>query len=296
MNRAILVTLSLMALLGPGAGHAAPIPATGGDRKDADRRDLPVEGVITNADWLSKPTGQDFARFYPPLAQFLTFEGNAIIHCAVTTQGELANCSVTSEAPKGMRFGEAAIKLAALFRMKPMTVDGAPVGGGAINIPILFRLPKSSVPNSATALPGPEPSTKAMDLARRIATMATGQMRTTLAGTADRWKTFMTDISPEETAAIEAYKQSLAQTVPQFAERYAAIYAHTYSEQELTDIAAFYESASGKAWFTRQPGSAAAMQAVGSQLQVAVSSGARAQFCETRGCPENKPAAPASAR
>jgi protein TonB len=29
-----------------------------------------------------------------------------------------------------------------LFKMRPMTKDGQPVGGGKITIPIVFRLPK----------------------------------------------------------------------------------------------------------------------------------------------------------
>ena len=41
-----------------------------------------------------------------------------------------------------MGFGDAAMKLSKLFKMRPQTKDGQPVDGGTVRIPIAFRLPK----------------------------------------------------------------------------------------------------------------------------------------------------------
>jgi len=103
-------------------------------------------GGITNADWLRKPTGEDMARFYPPAAAAANIEGRAVLHCSVTAAGTLADCSTSDETPPGQGFGQAAMNLGTLFRMRPMTKDGAPVSGGRINIPIRFQLPKIQTP------------------------------------------------------------------------------------------------------------------------------------------------------
>jgi len=49
---------------------------------------------------------------------------------------------VVSEDPGDQDFGSAALRMSKLFKMKPMTRDGAPVAGGQVRIPIRFQLPK----------------------------------------------------------------------------------------------------------------------------------------------------------
>jgi TonB family protein len=107
--------------------------------------------VITQPDWLQRPAGSDMANLYPKAAAAQNVEGRATIACKVTAQGTLADCAVTEESPAGQGFGEAALKLATLFKMRPMTRDGVPVDGGKINIPIHFQLPKNNLPNLTLA-------------------------------------------------------------------------------------------------------------------------------------------------
>jgi protein TonB len=67
--------------------------------------------------------------------------GSAKIYCVVTASGTLSECTVASESPADFGFGDAALKMSKLFKMKPQTQDGQPVGGAHINIPIRFQVP-----------------------------------------------------------------------------------------------------------------------------------------------------------
>ena len=58
----------------------------------------------------------------------------------VTAKGTLVNCDVVSESPENYGFGDAAIRLSKIFRMRPKTSDGAAVEGGTVRIPLAFRL------------------------------------------------------------------------------------------------------------------------------------------------------------
>jgi protein TonB len=102
----------------------------------------PRPSVITSPDWLRRPSGEDIARYYPERAQRMNVEGRATISCSVTAKGTLEGCSVQSEDPADQDFGSAALRMSRLFKMRPMTKDGAPVEGGTVRIPIRFVLPK----------------------------------------------------------------------------------------------------------------------------------------------------------
>lgn len=95
--------------------------------------------VIQNPDWLQKPTGDDMERFYPRKAKDEFVSGRATITCEVPAGGFLTQCRVVRESPGGYGFGEAALSLGPLFRMSPKLVDGKPVEGGMVTIPIVFE-------------------------------------------------------------------------------------------------------------------------------------------------------------
>ncbi|NEX94535.1 TonB family protein [Caulobacter sp. 17J65-9] len=94
--------------------------------------------VIANPKWISKPTSDQMARWYPLGALEKEVSGRVVMKCRVTATGSVGNCAVTSEDPAGYGFGDAAIKLSKYFKMSPRTVDGAPVEGAEVSIPLRF--------------------------------------------------------------------------------------------------------------------------------------------------------------
>jgi hypothetical protein len=246
-----LVLPALAVLCGLAAGGAWAGPMSG-----AGQAGLPLEGVITEPDWAARPSADDVSRFYPPLATMIRLPGRAEVSCAVTTVGALTGCVVIAEVPAGMGFGEAAIGLSALFRMRPRMLDGQPVPGGTVRIPIRFAMAADADAPGEQVAPAPAPasaapSASALALGRRLVAAfdtdasereaienGMNQLRGQLQGGAP---------TREQQLVLDAFQQVFTASVATRAETAARGYAEALGEPELAQAVAFMESPAGKA-------------------------------------------------
>lgn len=98
---------------------------------------------VRPARWAAMPTPESVEKFYPNRAIAARQTGSAILDCRVGLDGVPTGCVVEREQPEGYGFGEAALKLSSSLRFTPQTVDGVPVDGGPVRIPINFAIPKT---------------------------------------------------------------------------------------------------------------------------------------------------------
>lgn len=105
----------------------------------AQAQDTTKPHLITNPDWLKKPTAESMLSVWPTEARKRGIGGKAVIRCKVSLQGVLVNCVVVSETPEGSGFGQAAIAMTPQLLLTPQKVDGVPVEGGEVQIPLNFE-------------------------------------------------------------------------------------------------------------------------------------------------------------
>jgi periplasmic protein TonB len=100
--------------------------------------DQPPVPAIISPNWIERPNGADFERYYPFWAYLFQVEGEARLDCVVSVEGRL-DCSVMHEAPAGWGFGDAAVRISRHFRMRPLLRDGRPTAAGRYRLRIPFR-------------------------------------------------------------------------------------------------------------------------------------------------------------
>jgi TonB family protein len=303
-SSAVIGTIVLALSVGCGAGAAwsqpktqAPPAAPVATDEDGETG-LPLEGVITNPDWVQLPGGDEMSRFYPPIASALSISGFVTMVCSVNSLGMVENCKVANETPAGIGFGAAALQMASYFRMKPRTVNGASVSGAKVNIPFRFNMDNQASEAEPAASAAAPPTPRALDLARRLSLDLASpdqiraeeeQVGSYMRRLADNGPS-VGGVDPDKVEiAIQAIDEASEAALPVWREKMAQAYARTFSETELAGMVAFFDGPAGVAWRNRQGDIAKILQDSRGPYQSMLQKDAGARFCQKVACSTPKP-------
>lgn len=95
-----------------------------------------VGDYVTRPDWKRRPDADDLKKLYPREANGAT--GQTAASCLIDAKGAVSDCTVIHEAPLGLGFGDATLKLARKFRLRTLDGDGQPVAGRRVNLPVTW--------------------------------------------------------------------------------------------------------------------------------------------------------------
>jgi TonB family protein len=242
--------------------------------------------IISNPDWLEKPSGEDLARYYPVLATELSLEGKTTISCQVDFQGKLVDCKALAAAPAGLGFGEAGVELAKYFRMKPKTLNGRPVDGGTVRIPLSFRLPRPPARIPASAPPAPAADKLALAGQVSIAGhFGDGRAAFEAARLRRLEQASRTTVAPADLeAGLAAIRYADDQITPRLKETTERNLASMLSLQELRDWVAYLSSPTAAAIEAHGREMGWAWNAIGGDNAKRVAAKAKSTFCQARDC------------
>ncbi|HEY3800371.1 MAG TPA: TonB family protein [Caulobacteraceae bacterium] len=95
---------------------------------------------------ITRPSDRQIQAAYPARAFDQEIEGEALIDCGVTLEGQLERCQLYAEGPAGYGFGQAALDLADQYRAKPGVIDGEAVSGALIRVDVQFAQQSADAP------------------------------------------------------------------------------------------------------------------------------------------------------
>ncbi len=114
----------------PIASDPAPAPST--------TTRPPVRAATVS--FTQRPTASRIASLYPNRALRDGVGGRAVLDCTVAS-GLTLNCSVASETPSGLGFGQAAMSASNSYRASPQRSDGSSAVGQSARIVVQFQAP-----------------------------------------------------------------------------------------------------------------------------------------------------------
>jgi hypothetical protein len=86
----------------------------------------------THASWVRGPNTLEL--IWPGYALMAHMNGHVVLDCAITDKGKLKPCVVVEETPKGQGFSQAMLDDLEPTKMRPPTVDGAPIADPHVQI------------------------------------------------------------------------------------------------------------------------------------------------------------------
>jgi TonB family protein len=261
------------------AALAAQAPPNGAPAPGAPAR--VGANVITQPDWLRRPDGAAMAEHYPKLATALGIAGYSVLSCTVGAEGQLTDCRANEERPKGLGFGRAAVELSSLFRMRPMTLNGRPVDGGKINIPIRFQLPTDDALREPPAPVSDEAAKQALRLvdSSRMFEQTLGSYE----ARAREIETLDPNVPPAlGREAADDMRQAIRAHKDDFRTAWSRAYASVFSDGELSALADFYGSPAAAA--RRTAAFSAGQSLVDKEYLRNVTTAAHRAFCAKAAC------------
>ncbi len=241
--------------------------------------------TVTNPDWLVRPSAEDMSAAFPDLAAGLHITGRATVSCHVDTIGRARNCEVISSSPEGLGFEQAALKLTEVFRFSPKKIDGRPVPGGTVRVPIRFTIPNDNNPPTAPALPAA--SRHAVDLALQMAPVLEQKLREDYGAQATKITEDIQRYDPLAAAAARsAYKAAVESMSLEWAKQIAKVHAQLMTEEELSGRVAFAISPVGRAALFRSADQSDDEVNPYDRWQQEVAALARPVFCAKQQCEE----------
>jgi protein TonB len=88
--------------------------------------------ALAQTAWVAAPTAADLAAAYPAKAKAEGIGGGVELTCTANRQGEMTDCDVLGESPRGYGFGSAARKLAEQLQASSV------INGQEVRVPITF--------------------------------------------------------------------------------------------------------------------------------------------------------------
>jgi protein TonB len=116
----------------------AAVAQLAGSTSSTDTLTSPPPLEASQLRWAHIPVPRDYAENFPKKAMRRDIEGRAAILCPVLAEDRLGPCRPEMEEPGGEGFGEAAVRIGKIFRLRP----GAAPEGSTVRIKIRFNLPK----------------------------------------------------------------------------------------------------------------------------------------------------------
>lgn len=120
--------------------------------------------------WVQTPSAKLDPLNWPERALRLGRNGEATLRCAHDAAGVLSDCHVVHETPSGYAFGQAAVRMAKAFRLKPTLSDGSALMPGEVTFPVDFNVAEFRDPrfrrNAVGSDPGQWPNSADRDRAQ----------------------------------------------------------------------------------------------------------------------------------
>lgn len=254
----------------------------------------PRPSVITNPDWLRRPDAAVIAETYPTLASTLRLEGRAIISCSLDAIGRARDCVVIGESPAGLGFGQAALKASESFRFRPKLVDGRPVAGGTVRVPMRYQLPEpEEMPPEPESPKAATPANAAM--AAKLSTYFQAGLLEGYDAMARKMEAeAQTGVDPRARAlALKALMGAARSLAPAAADAVAAENAATATEAQMAALIAYSATPEAKAIHRRDPEIRTAFEGLAAQASVALWTTANAAYCTGDRCMAREPDQPA---